>query len=152
MRAFVVFENPDLKEGVNYRIPSAARFKEWRSFLGPVCHYISVSVIKLAVRTHLLHDATTKDGISVFQTTARVEIPREGREGTIWVEMPVKFDLLPSGDAETEAKLVAATKKAEAASLRKVKTAWVQRWWWLAGRKRSGGRTAAVEKEEPPRL
>ena len=102
----MVFENPDLKEGVNYRIPSAARFKEWRSFLGPVCHYISVSVIKLAVRTHLLHDATTKDGISVFQTTARVEVPRKDGEGTIWVEMPVKFDLLPSGDAETEAKLV----------------------------------------------
>ena len=101
-----MFENPEKKEGTDFRIPSHQRFKEWRSFLGPVCHYLSVSVIKLAVRTHLLHDATTKDGISVFQTTARVELKGEEGEGMIVVEMPVKFDLLPAGDADTEADLV----------------------------------------------
>ena len=101
-----MFENPEKKEGTDFRIPPHQRFKEWRSFLGPVCHYLSVSVIKLAVRTHLLHDATTKDGISVFQTTARVELKGEEGEGMIVVEMPVKFDLLPAGDADTEADLV----------------------------------------------
>ena len=43
---------------------------------------------------HLIHDATTKGGISVFQTAARVEVP----DGSI-AKFPVKFDLLPSGDA-----------------------------------------------------
>ena len=50
---------------------------------------------------HPIHDARTKEGISVFQTAARVEMP----DGSI-AEFPVKFDLLPSGNAATEAPLV----------------------------------------------
>ena len=42
-RVFVHFLYPELKEGVDYRIPSHQRFEEWRSFLGPVSHYIAVS-------------------------------------------------------------------------------------------------------------
>jgi hypothetical protein len=99
-RAFVAFQHPHLVENVDYRIPSAARFKEWRMFLGPICHFIAVSIIRMAVRVHLLHDATTKDGISVFQTAARVEMP----DGSI-AQFPVKFDLLPTGEAATEASI-----------------------------------------------
>lgn len=105
-RAFVAFQHPDKVEGKDYRIPAAARFKEWRSFLAPICNFLAVSIIRLAVRVHLLHDATTKDGISVFQTAARVEL-KDPDSGSIQVvEFPVKFDLLPTGDAVTEAKLM----------------------------------------------
>jgi hypothetical protein len=66
-RAFVQLQPPDKAEGDDYRIPSSARFREWRCFLGPICHYLSLSVIKLATKTHALHDATTKLGISKFK-------------------------------------------------------------------------------------
>jgi hypothetical protein len=36
---------PDKVEGDEYR-PLPARFREWRRFLGPICHYLSLSVIK----------------------------------------------------------------------------------------------------------
>jgi hypothetical protein len=100
-RAFVHFLYPNLKEGIDYRIPSHQRFKEWRFFLGPVSHYIAVSCIRLAVSAHLLHDATTKDGIGVFQTTARVRLKNDDGTFTI-AEFPVKFELLVNGEAATE--------------------------------------------------
>ena len=100
-RAFVAFQHPHLVEDVDCRIPSAARFKEWCMFPGPTCQFIAVSTIRAAVRVHLIHDATTKEGVSVFQTAARVEMP-----GGSVAKFPVKFDLLPSGDAATEALLV----------------------------------------------
>ena len=70
-------------------------------FLGPVCHFTAVSTTRAAVRVHLIHDAAAKSGISVFQTAARVEMP-----GGSMAKFPVKFDLLPSGDAAMEALLV----------------------------------------------
>ena len=36
---------PDLKEGVDYRIPAQSTFKEWRDFLKPVCEFISVDAL-----------------------------------------------------------------------------------------------------------
>ena len=66
-RAFVQLQHPGKVEGDDYRIPSSARFHEWRRFLGPIWHYLSLSVIKLATKIHALHDATTKLGISKFK-------------------------------------------------------------------------------------
>ena len=103
-RAFVHFLYPNLVEGVDYRIPGHQRFKEWRSFLGPVSHYLAVSCIKLAVSAHLLHDATTKDGIGVFQTSARVRLKNDDGTFTI-AEFPVKFELLMNGEAGTEVRM-----------------------------------------------
>jgi hypothetical protein len=55
----------------------------------------------LAVSAHLLHDATTKDGIGVFQTSARVRL--KNGDGTFTIaEFPVKFELLVNGEADTE--------------------------------------------------
>jgi hypothetical protein len=59
-RALMQLQHPDKVEGNDYRIPLSARFREWRRFLGPICHYLSLSVIKLATKIHALHDATTK--------------------------------------------------------------------------------------------
>ena len=65
IRAFVALQHPNLAGNVDYRTPSAARFSEWRMLPGPICHFIAMSTIRTAVRAHLIHDATTKDGISV---------------------------------------------------------------------------------------
>jgi hypothetical protein len=66
-RAFVQLQHPDKVEGDDYRIPSSARFREWRRFLRPIYHCLSLSVIKLATKIHALHDSTTKLGISKFK-------------------------------------------------------------------------------------
>jgi len=66
-RAFLQLQHPEKAEGDDDRIPSSARFREWRRFLEPICHYLSLSVIKLATKIHALHDATTKLGISKFK-------------------------------------------------------------------------------------
>ena len=60
VRAFVTVLHPTLVENHDYRIPSAKRFSKWRRYLEPIRHYLAVSTIKLAVRTHLYNDATTK--------------------------------------------------------------------------------------------
>jgi hypothetical protein len=66
-RAFVQLQHPEKVEGDGYRIPSSARFLEWRHFFWPICHCLSLSVIKLATKIHALHDETTKLGISKFK-------------------------------------------------------------------------------------
>ena len=60
--AFVELQHPHLVENEDCRIPSVARFREWRMFSGPICHFIAVSTIRAAVRVHLTHDATKKRG------------------------------------------------------------------------------------------
>ena len=60
-------QRPGKVEGDDYRISSSARFRKWRRFLGPICHYLSLWVIKLATKIQTLHDATTKLGISKFK-------------------------------------------------------------------------------------
>ena len=78
VRAFVTALHPDRKEGRDYRIPSARRFNEWRRYLEPICHYLAVTTIKLAVRTHLSNDATTKNHIHILMAVYRCELP-DGR-------------------------------------------------------------------------
>ena len=73
-RAFVQLQHPAKVEGEDYRIPSAAHFREWRRYLEPICHYISISVDKLAALVHCPHDATTKMCISVIETAFRCEL------------------------------------------------------------------------------
>ena len=75
VRAFVTMLHPDQVEGRDYRIPSAKRFNEWRRYLEPICHFLAVSTIKLAVRTHLSNDATTKDHIHILMALYRCELP-----------------------------------------------------------------------------
>ena len=39
---------------MDYRVPDAARFTEWRRYLDPICHFLALSVISVADRTHNL--------------------------------------------------------------------------------------------------
>lgn len=105
MRAFLRLEYPDKIESVDYRMPDASRFREWRRYLEPICHYVALSVIKIASRTHVAHDATTKNGIHVLQTAFRCELVDENGEVFI-VDVPLKFEVCPSGEAVHEAKHV----------------------------------------------
>ena len=104
MRAFIRAEYPEKKEGVDFRIPDASRFREWRRYLEPISHYIGVSVLSLSVKSHLLHDATTKNHVHVFQTCFRCELKGSDGEPVI-VDVPLKFEICPSGKKEPEADL-----------------------------------------------
>ena len=75
VRAFAAMLHPDKIEGPDYRIPSAKRFNEWRRYLEPITHYLAVSTIKLAVRTHLSNDATTKKHVHILMAVYRCELP-----------------------------------------------------------------------------
>ena len=81
MRAFVRAEYPEKEEGVDYRIPNSSRFREWRRYLEPICHYIGVSVLKLAVRSHLLNDATTKKSRPCLSILLSLRTQRRGWRG-----------------------------------------------------------------------
>jgi hypothetical protein len=75
MRAFVTMLHPDKKEGCDYRIPSAKRLSEIRRYLEPICHHLAVATIRLAVRTHLSNDATTKNHVHILMALYRCELP-----------------------------------------------------------------------------
>ena len=77
VRAFVQLQHPGKVEGQDYRVPPTQRFREWRRFLKPICHFVALSVVKDAERTHAIHDATSKLGVSIFQTAFRCELKRE---------------------------------------------------------------------------
>ena len=75
VRAFVTLLHPDQVEGRDYRVPSAKRFNEWRRFLEPICHFIAVTTITLADRTHISNDATTKKHKHILMALYRCELP-----------------------------------------------------------------------------
>jgi hypothetical protein len=102
MQAFLRVEYPNKVEGVDYRVPDAARFIEWRRYLDPICHYLALSVIAVADRTHIIHDATTKNHIHIIQSVYRCEL-KQPDGSTMVVDVPLKFDVCPSGKAEAEA-------------------------------------------------
>jgi hypothetical protein len=103
LRAFLRLEYPTKIEGTDYRIPDASRFREWRRYLEPISHFIGLSVIKLSGRNHVSHDATTKNGVHVLQTCVRCEITNGSGEVMV-VDVPLKFEICPSGEAKHEAK------------------------------------------------
>jgi hypothetical protein len=102
LRAFLRLEYPEKIEGTDYRIPDASRFREWRRYLEPICHFVGLSVIKLSDQMHVSHDATTKNGVHVLQTCVRCEITNESGEIMV-VDVPLKFEICPSGEAKHEA-------------------------------------------------
>jgi hypothetical protein len=106
VRAFVQLEHPEAVEGDDYRIPDAKRFREWRRYLAPICHFLALSVVKLATRTQVAHGTTTKLGTSIFQTCFRCEFTQsDGR--VLVVDVPLKFDMFPSFKAEVDSDHVA---------------------------------------------
>ena len=103
LRAFLRAEYPHKKEGEDYRVPDPGRFKEWRRYLEPISHFLSLSVIKIATRVHGAHDATTKNHMHAFQSCCRCEIGGEDGDVTV-VDVPLKFELCKSGKAASEAR------------------------------------------------
>jgi hypothetical protein len=45
MRSLPARRVPGKKKGVDFRVPSDARFREWRKYLEPISHFLSLSVI-----------------------------------------------------------------------------------------------------------
>ena len=78
VRAFVTVLHPDRVGGRDYRVPSAKRFYEWRRYLEPSCHYPAVTTIRIAVRTHLSNDASTKNHVHILMAVYRCALP-DGR-------------------------------------------------------------------------
>jgi hypothetical protein len=75
IRAFVTMLHPDKKEGCDNRIPSAKRLSEIRRYLEPICHHLAVATIRLAVRTYVSNDATTKNHVHILMALYRCELP-----------------------------------------------------------------------------
>ena len=88
---------PKLEEGKDYRVPGTAMLKVWRDCLKPICEFISVDALSKCDKFHILHDASTKKGVSVLQVTARGEFP-----GGHVQTMPMKFVVVVNGDSSTE--------------------------------------------------
>ena len=106
LRAFVEFQYPDKVEGIDYRIPDVRRFNEWRNYLGPLAHYVALSTVVTAERTHVLSDATTKRGYSVLQTVMRCEVTDPDTKELLVLDVPLKFEVCASGKAVDEAKQI----------------------------------------------
>ena len=102
MRTFAHFEYPDKEEGMDYRIPDASRFREWRK---PISHYMTVSLVGRSDHHHLAHDASTKGKlVQICQTAVTCVLKgSDGKEEVVTV--PLKFEICSSGTAAAEAEL-----------------------------------------------
>ena len=106
VRTIVAFEYPGKVENKDYRIPDASRFREWRMMLEPISHYMAVSLVKLADHYHVAHDASTKGKlIHIYQTAVTCVLKDEASGEEEVVEVPLKFEICPSGTAKAEAQL-----------------------------------------------
>jgi hypothetical protein len=105
VRAFVQLEHPDKEEGKDYRIPDEKRFREWRNYLGPICHYLGVRVINIAERTHGAHDATNKNNMEIFNTSFVCEL-KSRTGGVVIANVPVQFTVCSSTKAKAESELI----------------------------------------------
>jgi hypothetical protein len=86
VRAFAALLHPHAVEGLDYRVPCARRFNEWRRYLEPICHFIAVTTIELANETHCMNDATTKKHKHILLAVYRCVLP-----GDIVVDVVIIF-------------------------------------------------------------
>ena len=100
---FIVFmkkAHPAAVLGVDYRVPDAKQFKRWRTWLDPLTHFMALTVLDRAKIVHLLHDGTTKKGVSFFSVSARVTV------NGVTQDIPVNFKVTADSKSETEAQAV----------------------------------------------
>jgi hypothetical protein len=71
---FMKKAHPDLIVGVDYRIPDPMMFKRWRTYLEPLSQFMALRAVDQAKVVHLLHDATSKKGVSFFSVCARITV------------------------------------------------------------------------------
>ena len=71
---FMKKAHPECTMGVDYRIPDPMMFKRWRMCLEPLSQFVALRAVDQAKIVHLLHDATTKKGVSFFSVCARITV------------------------------------------------------------------------------
>ena len=79
---FIVFDSiifmkasyPEAKVGIDYRIPDPMMFKRWRTYLEPLGQFMALRAVDRAKIIHVLHDATSKKGVSFFSVVAKVTV------------------------------------------------------------------------------
>ena len=71
---FMKKAHPDLIVGVDYRMPDPMMFKRWRTCLEPLSQFMALRAVDQAKVIHLLHDATSKKGVSFFSVCARITV------------------------------------------------------------------------------
>ena len=73
---FLRAEYPEKEEGKDYRVRDPSRFREWRRYLEPISHYLSLLSSK-SHRACMVPMMRRQNHIHVFQSCCRCEI--EGR-------------------------------------------------------------------------
>ena len=63
---FMKKAHPECVAGIDYRLPDPMMFKRWRLLLEPLSQFMALRAVDQAKIVHLLHDATTKKGVSFF--------------------------------------------------------------------------------------
>ena len=101
MRSMMHGMFPAKTEGIHYRIMSTTLLKRLRRILKPLLNLLAMDRIRVAKRFHLIHDATTKKGISIFAVTVVVEHD----DGSV-EEFPFDSDMLTDGSAQTEFEMI----------------------------------------------
>jgi len=67
--------------------------------------FYCLSLISTADKMHVMHDATTKNRVHVLHTAVRVEM-KNAQGKLVVLDVPLKFEVCPSGAADAEAKQV----------------------------------------------
>ena len=65
---------PEAKVGIDYRIPDPMMFKRRRTYLEPLGQFMALRAVDRAKIIHVLHDATSKKGVSFFSVVAKVTV------------------------------------------------------------------------------
>jgi hypothetical protein len=86
---FMKASYPEAKVGVDYRIPDPMMFKRWRTYLEPLGQFMALRAVDRAKIIHVLHDATSKKGVSFFSVVAKVTV--DGKTQSI----PLSFKVPP---------------------------------------------------------
>ena len=106
LRAFLFKEYPNKKEGIDYRVPHVSNFKKFRRMLEPMCHFVGLGIMASSKRAHAMSDATKKKKIKILSFDVLCEKEDEHTGETIICHVPIKFEILTSGKAKNEAKVI----------------------------------------------
>ena len=97
LRDIMTSVHPNLKHKRDYQIPSEGSLKRYRRCLYLVANHRMILAINEAEGAYLIHDASTKKGKSIFQTSTRLV------KSGVTVDAPVGFNILKNGESATEA-------------------------------------------------
>ena len=93
---FMLSTHPDLKEGVDYRVPSVSTFKEWGDCLYPIAESVNRTALDTAVAIYYHHDDSPRQGYSWHGSSARA-IYKDEDGSSIVRKVPLAISLLEDG-------------------------------------------------------